>query len=133
MRKKARETAFKIIYQSLFFEDNFSSEEILEEDDIVEDGSKEFVRTLVSLYKENREEINNMINSKLTGYTPDRVYRIDRAILCLGVTEINYYKETPFKIVINECIEMAKKYSTEKSYSFINGILKSIIEGNYGN
>lgn len=133
MRRKARESAFKIIYQSLFIKGNFSSEEILEEDEILEEESKTFVETLVQLYKDNAEEINNLINSKLTGYTPDRVYKIDRAILCLGVTEIIYYKQTPFKIVVNECVEMAKKYSTEKSYSFINGVLKAVTEGVYGN
>ena len=133
MRKKARESAFKIIYQSMFIKDNFASEEILEEDEILDKESKGFVETLIQLYKDNAEEINNLINSKLKGYTPDRVYKIDRAILCLGVTEILYYKETPFKIVVNECVEMAKKYSTEKSYSFINGVLKAVTEGVYGN
>ena len=75
------------------------------------------------------EEINNNINSKLNAYLPERVYRIDRAIICVALTEIFYYKKTPLKVVINEAIEMAKKYSTEKSYSFVNGMLKSLTEG----
>lgn len=132
MRKFARESAFKIIYKSLFVKNDLSCEEILEDDKIESVEDVEFVKTLVSLYEQNAEEINNNINAKLTGYTPERVYRIDRAIICVAVAEAVYYKKTPLKVVINEAIEMAKKYSTEKSYSFVNGMLKSLLEGYNG-
>ena len=128
MRKLARETAFKIVYKSLFPSNDLSCEELLEDDNIVDKEDVEFVSTLIDLYKNNAEEINKCINSKLTSYTPDRVYRIDRAILCIALTEILFYKKTPLKVVINEAIEMAKKYSTEKSYSFVNGVLKVLVE-----
>ena len=129
MRKLARETAFKIIYKSLFVKDDFSCEELLEEDNITSAEDREFVENIVLLYQQNQQIINSKINEKLTSYTPDRVYRIDRAILSLALTEIQYYKKTPFKVVINEAIEIAKKYSTEKSYSFVNGMLKTLTEG----
>ncbi len=132
MRKFARESAFKIIYKSLFVKNDLSCEEILEDDKIESEEDIEFVKTLVSLYEQNAEEINNNINAKLTGYTPERVYRIDRAIICVAVTEAIYYTKTPLKVVINEAIEMAKKYSTEKSYSFVNGMLKALLEGYNG-
>ena len=122
MRKLARETAFKIVYKSLFPSNDLSCEELLEDDNIVDKEDVEFVSTLIDLYKNNAEEINKSINSKLTAYTPERVYRIDRAILCVALTEILFYKKTPLKVVINEAIEMAKKHSTEKSYSFVNGM-----------
>ena len=129
MRGKARETAFKIIYKNQFVESDFSAEELLEEDQIVKEEDINFINALVSLYQKNKQELNAKINEKLIGYTPDRVYRIDRAILLLALTEILYYKQTPVKVVINEAIEMAKKYSTEKSFSFVNGMLKSLTEG----
>ena len=132
MRKLARETAFKIVYKSLFPSNDLSCEELLEDDNIVDKEDIEFVSTLIDLYKNNAEEINKSINSKLTAYTPERVYRIDRAILCIALTEILFYKKTPLKVVINEAIEMAKKYSTEKSYSFVNGMLKALTEGYNG-
>lgn len=133
MRSLARETAFKIIYKSLFLDGDLSCDEIMEEDKITVVLDKEFseddkfIRGLVSLYGENREDINNLIDSHLKGYTPERVYKIDRAILATAITELNYYKLTPYKVVVNEAVEMAKKYSTEKSYSFVNGVLKTII------
>ena len=129
MRKQARESAFKVIYKSLFLENDYSVEEILEEDNILEAEDVSFVNTLVELYQQNKEEINNSINEKLKGYTPERVYRIDRAILAVALAEIKFYKNTPIKVVINEAVEMAKKYSTEKSYSFVNGMLKALTEG----
>lgn len=129
MRKLARESAFKIIYKSMFLVGDYTSEEILEEDKISSEEDVSFAKNIVSLYENNQQEINNLINSNLTGYTPDRVYRIDRAIVCTALAEILFYKQTPFKVVVNEAIEMAKKYSTEKSYSFVNGLLKKIIEG----
>ncbi|MBE7074434.1 MAG: transcription antitermination factor NusB [Clostridiales bacterium] len=138
MRSLARETAFKIIYMSLFTGNEISCEELMQEDGITEEQDKDyeqdkqFVTALVSMYAENKETINSLINSKLVGYVPERVYRIDRAILALALTEIKFYKQTPQKVVINEAIEMAKKYSTEKSYSFVNGILKALLEENNG-
>ena len=133
MRSLARETAFKIIYKSFFLDGDLSCDEFLEEDNITEELDKDFnddnkfVREIVSLYGENKDSVNSLIDSHLKGYTPERVYKIDRAILATAITELNYYKLTPFKVVVNEAVEMAKKYSTEKSYSFVNGMLKTIL------
>ena len=134
MRRLARETAFKVIYKSFFLNGDLSIDELLEEDKITEQEDKDyiedskFVKELVSLYEQNQEQINSLINSKLKGYTPERVYRIDRAILATAIAELFFYKQTPYKVVINEAVEMAKKYSTEKSYSFVNGVLKVLVE-----
>ncbi|MBQ7884906.1 MAG: transcription antitermination factor NusB [Clostridia bacterium] len=134
MRSLARETAFKVVYKSLFLNGDLTVDELLEEDKITEEEDKDyvedskFISELVSLYAQNQNQINEIINSKLKGYTPERVYRIDRAILAIAITEMLFYKQTPFKVVINEAVEIAKKYSTEKSYSFVNGVLKAIVE-----
>ncbi len=134
MRGLARETAFKIIYKSLFLNGDLSLDEMLEEDNITTEQDKDFaedynfVNSIIELYSQNKNYVNNLIDKNLKGYTPDRVYRIDRAILATAITELLFYKQTPLKVVFNEAVEMAKKYSTEKSYSFINGILKTIIE-----
>ena len=68
-----------------------------------------------------------MINNNLFGYEPDRIYKIDKALLCLAVTEIYHYK-TPAPVVVNEILEISKKFSTEKSSKFINGILGAILK-----
>lgn len=134
MRSIARETIFKIIYKSFFLNGDLSFEEMLEEDSITSDKDKDFaedykfIEEIISLYKTNSEKINELINKNVKGYTPERVYKIDRAILATAITELLFYKLTPLKVVVNEAVEMAKKYSTEKSFSFVNGILKSVLE-----
>ena len=128
MRKLARETAFKVIYKSFFLDDNLEADEILEEEGISEQQDIDFVSKIIEEYKNNKDNVIQNISSKSKGFSLDRIYKIDLAILCEAITEILYYKKTPYKIVINEAVEMAKKYSTEKSYAYVNGILKSVVE-----
>ena len=65
----------------------------------------------------------------MVDFSPERIFRIDRAIISLATVELVYYKETPVSVVINEAVKLAKKFGSEKSYSFVNGILKSIYKG----
>ena len=58
----------------------------------------------------------------------DRINKLDLSILQVGVCEILYVESTPDSVAINEAVELAKEYSTEKSYSFINGILGSVLK-----
>lgn len=125
MRKKSREICFKVIYKSLFVDGDYSYEDIVIEENLPEEDIP-FVKEIIELFKEHKKEIDDKINENLIGYVPERVYSIDRAILELAITEIFYYKQTPLPIVINEAVELAKTFSTEKSYSFINGLLKNI-------
>ena len=73
----------------------------------------------------NRDEIDRQISDHLRGWTIDRLSRVDLAILRLGVYEL-MLKETATGIVINEAVELANQYSTEKAGAFINGVLGSI-------
>ena len=62
----------------------------------------------------------------IKGYTLDRLFKVDLAILIMATYELKFYKQNSVKIVANEAVELAKKYSTEKSYSFINAVVASI-------
>ncbi|MEE1029504.1 MAG: transcription antitermination factor NusB, partial [Alphaproteobacteria bacterium] len=73
-------------------------------------------------------EINEIISSNLKGYTINRLNKIDLAIITLAVIELKFINETPKEIVINEAVELAKKYSTEKSPRFVNGVLADIVK-----
>lgn len=129
MRALAREVAFKKIYESLFTLNQDDLEEFFAIDNLTKQEDKDFALALVDLYFQNKDAIDDVINSHLVDYSPERIYRIDRAIISLAVTEMKYYSLTPVSVVINEAVELAKKYGTDKSYSFVNGILKSISEG----
>ena len=129
MRALAREVAFKKIYESLFTLNQDDLEEFFAIDNLTKQEDKDFALALVNLYFQNKDAVDDVINSHLVDYSPERIYRIDRAIISLAVTEMKYYSSTPVSVVINEAVELAKKYGTDKSYSFVNGILKSISEG----
>ena len=62
----------------------------------------------------------NLINYKL-----DRICKTDLAILIVAIYELNYLKE-PIKVVVNEAVELAKKYSLDNSYKFVNGLLAKV-------
>ena len=131
MRALARELAFQLIFERLFVKDNFSDEEffvsVKKEEDI------NFAKEILTSFENNRQQIKDTISSHLVGYEIDRVYKVDLAILCEALTEILFIK-TPYKIVVNEAVELAKKFSTEKSSKFVNGVLSSILKSlNKGN
>ena len=129
MRALAREVAFKKIYSSLFILKEDDLQNFFEIDNLVEDPDKEFANILVDLYIQNKQDVDSLINGYLVDFSPERIFRIDRAIISLATVELVYYKETPVSVVINEAVKLAKKFGSEKSYSFVNGILKSISKG----
>ena len=133
MRKLAREICFELIFEILVRDEGemnpLSFSTLCEQENILDDQDKDYVNKIVNTFVQNKEEIKNAIFSKITTFEPDRVYKIDLALLCLGVTEIKYVGEVDFKIVINEVVELAKKFSSEKSPKFTNGVLSAIVKG----
>jgi N utilization substance protein B len=86
----------------------------------------EFARSLIDKTVEHLNEVDDIIMSILENWEWNRVCALDKAILGIAVTELLYFPENPPKVVINEALEIAKEYSTEKSDKFINGILDRI-------
>ncbi len=127
MRKYAREVAFCKVFETLF-NSTTNVDGIFDFTDLTKQEDIDFANTLVKLALDHHDEIESLISENLKDYSLDRLYRVDRAILILAIAELKYYAQTPEKVVINEAVNLAKKYGTEKSYSFVNGVLKSIIE-----
>ena len=128
MRREARELAFKLIFENEFnnvdvelsFMSEFEEKEMSAED-------RDFALTLFKLSVENKEEIENLISQKIVGYEFNRLYKVDVALLKLAVSEVKYYKETPTAVVVNEVLELSKKYSTDNSAKFLNGVLGALV------
>lgn len=121
-RTSARELAFKTIYSKFF-----NAEENDELDQADGEGL-EFTSKILKSFAANYAEINEIISTHLKGYTIERLFKIDLAIITLAVIELKFIKENPKEVVINEAVELAKKYSTDKSPRFINGVLADIVK-----
>lgn len=121
-RTNARELAFKTIYSKFFNTDDNDELELTDTE------AMEFITKILKTFAKNYEQINEIISTHLKGYTVERLYKIDLAIIMLAVVELKFIKETPKEVVINEAVELAKKYSTEKSPRFINGVLADIVK-----
>jgi N utilization substance protein B len=96
---------------------------------LARDASSEgrsFVRDLVFGTLENGEESDALIAPLLEGWTLDRLPTIDRIVLRMGAFELNHRREVDRAVVINEAVELAKKFSTEDSGRYVNGVLARI-------
>ena len=127
-RHECRSVVMKLVFSSMD-NSNFDYQATLNE--IVENckisnEDIEFIKLLYDSIKNNEEDLINKITSNLQGYEWKRVYKVDKCLLMMALAEITILN-TPYKIVLNEIIELAKEYSTEKSPKFINGILSKFV------
>lgn len=88
---------------------------------------RSFVRDLVLGTIEHVAESDALIAPLLEGWTLDRLPLLDRIVLRMSVYELTFHKETPRAVVINEAVELVKKFSTEDSGRFVNGVLASTV------
>ena len=151
-RKLAREIAFKIVFSNNFqFEDaeindlenteetrkaqlleNIIGDRNSEEDtknvnDDISAEDKKYITEVTEGVAEKIEELDEKIKPYLKGWTMDRIGKTDLAILRLAVYEIFYRDDIPYKVSINEAVELAKSFCDDSSPSFINGVLAGII------
>jgi N utilization substance protein B len=85
-----------------------------------------YVATIVKGLLDKHDEIDEILVKYLKNWKLSRVSKIERTIFIMSIYELKYHPEVPGKVVINEAIELGKKYSTKESGGFLNGILDSI-------
>ena len=130
-RSAMREQAFKLIY-SLEIQKKENYEEqielFLEANNIQNKETIEYIRDAILGLQEHKKESLSQIEKNLkSDWRLERISKIDLSILELAIYEIKY-KELPYKVVINEAVELAKKYGEDTSKNFVNGILASVIK-----
>lgn len=129
-RTAMRESTFKLIYSLEIQKQDNLKEQIdvyFESENIEDKAAKEYIEDAVLGIENHKEAIIGLIEKNLkSDWKIDRISKIDLAILKLAIYEIQY-KDIPFKVVINEAVELAKKYGEDSSKNFINGILASIV------
>jgi len=124
-RSELREIACNVLYQIYIFNNakiKYDINELIKEQLEIEN---EFVNTLVNGVVSNQESINKLANKYLIDWEIDRLSKVDKAILSVGIYEL-VYTNTPAIVAINEAIELSHKYSDEKVTKMINAALDNL-------
>lgn len=127
-RRRARELALRVLYASELSQDPIS--EIIDKLLRRWDKKKDifgFCIQLIQKTKAHTDQFDDIIKKKAFNWEFDRIAIIDRIVLRMAMCEFLYFKDIPPKVSIDEAIEIAKKYSTDKSGKFVNGILDSVL------
>lgn len=135
-RTLMRENAFRLLY-SLEVQKNKEiniEEQIelyIESNNITNTEAIEYMKDAISGIEKNKVEIKALIEENLkSNWKLERISKIDLSLLELAIYEIKY-KEVPYKVAINEAVELAKKYGEDNSKTFVNGILASIVKNKF--
>ena len=130
-RSAIRELTFRLVYSLEIQKTEDLEEQIelyLECNEVNEEEAKEYIKDAIKGIDKHKEEIESLIEKNLKAdWKIERISKIDLSLLKLAIYEIKY-KEIPYKVAINESLELAKKYGEETSKNFINGILASIVK-----
>lgn len=128
-RSRAREVALQVLFQDdlnpggspgradQFLQGRLAAPELVE-----------FARSLVSGVRRNRQELDNLLGRTADNWSLDRMAATDRNVLRLGAFEI-LYSDTPGRVAINEAVELAKRFGSNQSAQFVNGILDKFLAG----
>ena len=128
-KSSKRELTFKIIY-GIQINKEMNDEELesfLDENNISENEKQNIKKDINNINKNIKAIEEKIANNLKNNWSIDRISKIDKALLILAIYEIQY-KEIPFKVVINEVVELAKKYGEDSSASFINGVLANVVK-----
>ena len=126
-RSTAREHLFQLTFEQLFSEDkNDVTLEAYLMDASLTDSDKPYVRKAYDGIYTHLDELKGIVAKYSNGFNIDRIYKLDLAAMIVSVYEMKYVPEVPAAVSINEAVELVKRYSTEKSKSYVNGVLASV-------
>jgi len=138
-RRLARESAIQFLYSTDLNKNEDLEEMLVEFFEIFKENKEDkpqdslnandirFSQEIIKGTLDKLEHIDQLLQSNITGWTKERIAKVDLAILRLALYEILFRDDIPDSVSINEALELSKKYSTEESSGFINGVLGKII------
>ena len=141
-RRDSREVAVKIMYQREFqaktaeqfvneyfeFAEDFKSEDV----DNIDELEKDYILDVVSGTIAHRDEFWELITATAKDWKPERIAKVDVAVLLVALYEVLYKDDVPTNVAINEAVEIAKRYGRDESGKFVNGILGAIYRAKTG-
>ncbi|MDO9547901.1 MAG: transcription antitermination factor NusB [Candidatus Marinimicrobia bacterium] len=128
-RRLARETALQAIYAQELSEDSIKivKTNIIDKSEELPEELKPFAREIFESTVVHKKELDQYIRAKSENWDFERIAVIDRLIIRMAICEFLYFDDIPPKVSISEAIEIAKKYSTDDSSAFVNGILDAVL------
>ena len=128
-RRKARELALQMLFQrDMAGNDPQSIIDTFEDLQRVRANVRDFAEKIFLGTVERMDEIDQIISAQADNWRLERMAAVDRNIIRMSIYELKYVEGTPKLVIIDEAIEIAKKFGTEKSSQFINGILDGILK-----
>ncbi len=136
-RKKARESAVLLLYHWDMAGDEDANihttlgETVVGEAisaDALNEDDKEYLHSVIEGVRQNVAQLDKVIEDEAVAWKLSRLPKVDLAVLRLGVFELLHREDIPGAVTINECVELAKQYSTENSGTFVNGVLSTVFK-----
>ncbi len=126
-RRKSRECALQVLYQiDVTHQNPLRALQEWKEHFDPERGEDEFAKQIILGVIDHLQEIDRMIQTQSEHWQLDRISIVDRNILRMAIFELLYCQDIPSKVTLNEAIDLGKRYGSQESGSFINGILDGI-------
>ncbi len=135
-RKKARDYAYKLVFEWLFNKNNGETSPTMNsifEDSEITVSDKDYIKTVVTGVAENYQELCAVIESNSKNFKIERIFKPELAALLLATYEMKFMPDIPHAVSISEVLEIVKKYSTPDSYVFVNGVLAGVYRQIGGN
>ncbi|MCR5636722.1 MAG: transcription antitermination factor NusB [Clostridiales bacterium] len=126
-RRQSREEAFALLFEKCYNDSPFE-ELIKNAEESREIVISDFAKELINGVENNLTEIDSVVSESLKGWSLNRISKVTLSILRIAIYEILKCENIPNSVSINEAVEIAKIYSTDKDASFINGVLGSVVK-----
>ena len=129
-RREIRENVFKMLFRVEFHDEEDMNEQLsMFEEELAHLNEEDlnYIKEKFNKIIENIDSIDAEINDKSKGWKTSRMGKVDLSIIRIAVYEIKNEDDIPVKVSINEAVELAKKYGTDDSASFVNGVLAKFV------
>lgn len=128
-RRELREHIFRLLFRVEFHPDGEMDEQIalyMEHLQTAEEKDRAYIIDKVNAVREKLSGIDDMINEAVEGWSTERMMKVDLTVIRLAVYEMKYDENIPVGVAINEAVELVKRYGTDQSPSFVNGVLAKL-------
>ncbi len=130
-RQRSREIAMELLFSMAISKNSYEEtiETFVENYEMnLNQIDLEYIRNIVKLVSDNIERIDEVLTNSLVNWKIERLSKVNLTILRLAIGEILYLEDVPGSVAINEAVDITRKYSDEKSTSFVNGVLDNVLK-----